>query len=147
MIKSSILIKYLAYVSRQSFILSNEEISNLLVTCRTNNSKAAITGMLIYFDGTFVQFLEGPENNIDQLFQKIKKDKRHQDVVLLIDGNQPEREFSNWSMAYKELTLEETAKRSGQKQFRKEDLFKGKDPNTSHPGLVLIKSFVSGLHI
>jgi hypothetical protein len=147
MIKSSILLKYLAYVSRQSFILSNEEVSDLLNTCRTNNSKAAITGMLIYFDGTFVQFLEGPENNIDQLFQKIKKDKRHQDVVLLIDGNQAEREFSNWSMAYKQLTIEETAQRTGQKQFRKEDLFKGKDPNTSHPGLVLIKSFVNNLHI
>lgn len=103
--------------------------------------------MLIYFDGTFVQFLEGPENNIDQLFQKIQKDKRHQDVVLLIDGIHKEREFSNWSMAYKELTPEETAKRCGQKQFTKEDLFKGKDPNTLHPGLVLIKSFVNGLHL
>ncbi|HZH69278.1 MAG TPA: BLUF domain-containing protein [Flavobacteriaceae bacterium] len=141
------MLKYLAYVSRQSFILSNDDISQLLETCRTNNSNANITGMLIYFDGTFVQFIEGPENNIDQLFQKIKKDKRHQDVVLLIDGIQVEREFSNWYMAYKELTLEETAKRSGQKQFRKEDLFKGKDPNTSHSGLILIKSFVNNLHI
>lgn len=141
------MLKYLAYVSRQSFILSNDDISQLLETCRTNNSNTNITGMLIYFDGTFVQFIEGPENNIDQLFQKIKKDKRHQDVVLLIDGIHKEREFSNWSMAYRKLSSEETAQRLGLQQFKKEELFNGKDPNTSHPGLVLIKSFVNGLHL
>lgn len=78
--------KYIAYVSRQSFILTDEDISNLLITCRTKNTRNEITGMLIYFDGTFVQFLEGPKENIEPLFATISKDKRHQDVILLIDG-------------------------------------------------------------
>jgi len=141
------LLKYIAYVSRQSFILSNEDISNLLVTCRANNTRNEITGMLIYFDGTFVQFLEGPKNKIDSLFETISKDKRHQDIILLIDGTSGKREFEDWSMAFKQMTLPETAKLIGQKEFKKEDLFKGKDPNTEHPGLLLIKSFVNNLHI
>lgn len=103
--------------------------------------------MLIYFDGTFVQFLEGPKENIDPLFESISKDKRHQDVILLIDGVSSKREFEDWSMAFKKITQPETARILGQKDFKKEDLFKGKDPNTEHPGLLLIKSFVNNLHI
>lgn len=141
------MIKYIAYVSRQSYILKDEDISTLLVTCRTKNMRNEITGMLIYFDGTFVQFLEGPKENIDPLFDIISKDKRHQDVILLIDGVSSKREFEDWSMAFKKLTQPETAKILGQKDFKKEDLFKGKDPNTEHPGLLLIKSFVNNLHI
>ncbi len=139
--------KYIAYVSRQSFILTDEDISNLLITCRTKNTRNEITGMLIYFDGTFVQFLEGPKENIEPLFATISKDKRHQDVILLIDGVSDKRVFEDWSMAYKKITQAETAKLIGQKDFKKEDLFKGKDPNTEHPGLLLIKSFVNNLHI
>lgn len=138
---------YLAYVSRQSHILSEEDISALLQKCRSNNSQKDITGMLIYFDGTFVQFLEGPEYNINELFAKISKDKRHQDVILLLDGKSEKREFSDWTMAYKKLSVSEVNKIEGLHNFQKEDLFKGKDPNTEHPGLVLIKAFVSGLHI
>ncbi len=134
-------------MSRQSYILKDEDISTLLVTCRTKNMRNEITGMLIYFDGTFVQFLEGPKENIDPLFDIISKDKRHQDVILLIDGVSSKREFEDWSMAFKKLTQPETAKILGQKDFKKEDLFKGKDPNTEHPGLLLIKSFVNNLHI
>lgn len=141
------MLKYLAYVSRQSYILTNDDISNLLVSCRTNNTRNEITGMLIYFDGTFVQFLEGPENTINILFDKIKNDKRHQEIIPLVEGIATQREFGDWSMAFKKLTADDTSKIVGQKDFKKEDLFKGKDPNSEHPGLVLIKSFVNNLHI
>jgi len=138
---------YIAYVSRQSHIMSEEDISALLSKCRTNNTQNGITGMLIYFDGTFVQFLEGPEENLNQLFAKISKDKRHQDVILLLDGQTEKREFADWTMAYKKLSVYEVNKIEGLKNFQKEDLFKGKDPNTEHPGLIMIKAFVSGLHL
>lgn len=141
------MLKYLAYVSRQSYILSEDAIADLLKRCRTNNAKNNITGMLIYFDGTFVQFLEGPEETINQLFSTIIKDKRHQDVILLLDGKAEKREFADWSMAYKKISPQEVSQIEGLKNFKKEDLFKGKDPNTEHPGLVMIKAFVSGLHL
>jgi hypothetical protein len=127
--------------------MSEEDISALLSKCRTNNTQNGITGMLIYFDGTFVQFLEGPEENLNQLFAKISKDKRHQDVILLLDGQTEKREFADWTMAYKKLSVYEVNKIEGLKNFQKEDLFKGKDPNTEHPGLIMIKAFVSGLHL
>ncbi len=138
---------YLAYVSRQSHILSEENISALLQKCRTNNAQKDITGMLIYFDGTFVQYLEGPEESINQLFAKIILDKRHQDIIVLLDGKTEKREFADWSMAYKRVNASDLKNVEGLKNFKKEDLFKGKNPNTEHPGLLMIKAFVSGLHI
>lgn len=141
------MLKYLAYVSRQSYILSDDDIHLLLENCRMKNSQNEITGMLIYFDGTFVQYLEGPEANIDRLYSNISKDKRHQDVILLLDGKTENREFADWSMAYKKMTSPEISEIEGLKDFKKEDLFKGKNPNTEHPGLVMIKAFVSGLHL
>src|SRR5690606_23554224 len=139
------MIKYLAYVSRQSYILTDSVISDLLQKCRNNNAEKGITGMLIYFDGTFVQFLEGPDENLNQLFLKISQDKRHQDIILLLEGIAEKRGFSDWSMAYKKVTQSEVSQIEGLRNFKKEDLFKGKDPNTEHPGLVMIKAFVSGL--
>lgn len=141
------MIKYIAYVSRQSYILTDEDISDLLTSCRTKNTRNEISGMLIYFDGTFVQFLEGPEDKLNPLYSKILDDKRHQEIILLLDGHAQERQFEEWSMAYKKLSTPEATKIVGQKDFKKEDLFKGKDPNTEHPGLLLIKSFVNNLHI
>ncbi|MEX0995788.1 MAG: BLUF domain-containing protein [Flavobacteriaceae bacterium] len=141
------MINYIAYVSRQSYILSDGDISDLLVSCRTKNTRNGITGMLIYFDGTFVQFLEGPEESLNPLYSKIVNDRRHQDIILLIEGQAQERQFEEWSMAYKKLSIPEATKIVGQKEFKKDDLFKGKDPNTEHPGLLLIKSFVNNLHI
>lgn len=141
------MLKYLAYVSRQSHILSEDAIADLLKKCRNNNAKMNITGMLIYFDGTFVQFLEGPEKNIHQLFEVISIDKRHQDVIILLEGTTNKREFADWSMAYKKVSSQEVAQIDGLKKFKKEDLFNGKDPNTEHPGLVMIKSFIGGLHL
>ncbi|MEX2350524.1 MAG: BLUF domain-containing protein [Flavobacteriaceae bacterium] len=141
------MLKYIAYVSRQSFILSEEEITNLLVNCRVNNSRNNISGMLLYFDGTFVQYLEGPKEQVETLFQKISKDKRHHEVVTLMEGDAKQREFEDWSMAYKQITASEVEKITGRRDFKKEDLFKGKNPESEHPGIVLLRSFVNNLHI
>lgn len=143
----TILLKYIAYVSRQTHILTDQDIKLLLEKCRANNENNKITGMLIYFDGTFIQFLEGSDEIIDSLFLKIEKDIRHTEVVLLLEGFSEKREFGQWSMAYKTLTLPESLKIIGQKDFRKEDLFKGKNPESEHPGIVLLKSFVNNLHL
>ncbi|PKP11207.1 MAG: hypothetical protein CVU08_12610 [Bacteroidetes bacterium HGW-Bacteroidetes-3] len=143
----TILLKYIAYVSQQTHILTDLDIKNLLEICRKNNLQNKISGMLIYFDGTFVQFLEGSEERIDILFSKIENDKRHQKIVLLLEGFSEKREFSEWSMAYKHLKLQETIKIIGQKDFKKEDLFKGKNPESEHPGIALLKSFVNDLHL
>ena len=95
------MLKYIAYVSRQSHIITDRALKELLEEARNNNTASAITGMLIYFHGTFIQYIEGEEENVDWLYSKIAKDKRHQNITELDSGFNKERAFSDWSMAFK----------------------------------------------
>ena len=45
-----------------------------------------------------LQVLEGPKNTLFDLFQKIRDDKRHTDVVVDSSGHVLWRQFSGWEM-------------------------------------------------
>jgi hypothetical protein len=63
-----------------------------------NNARIGVTGGL-YFDGEmFFQVLEGPENAVALLFDRIRKDPRHREVALVCRHPIPERMFGLWTM-------------------------------------------------
>ena len=76
-------------------------LSEILRVARTNNRKHGITGALMLYEHKdwFAQVLEGPETEINTLFERIKKDPRHKDVEVKEAGNAPARLFSKWAMA------------------------------------------------
>ncbi len=92
---------YLVYVSTSVEPLSNEDLTQLLLKSRINNSKAGITGMLLYNSGTFFQVLEGEEQELNSLFERVKHDSRHKGIIKLKSGNIPERHFPDWSMGFR----------------------------------------------
>ena len=57
-----------------------------------------ITGCLMVSGSRVVQFLEGPTDAVDTLYQKIEQDKRHTSVVLLYKDDAVEREAAQWAM-------------------------------------------------
>ncbi len=91
------------YVSSAVRLLSDEELAALLETSRRNNAKRDITGMLLYKDGNFMQFLEGPKESVCALLATIKTDPRHRGMIVLMQSEHPDREFSDWSMGFKAL--------------------------------------------
>lgn len=80
--------------------LTSAQVDEILMESREFNDKHEITGCLIYHDGFFVQYLEGNAEIVLVLFEKIRVDKRHYEVILLSQGNIYSREFDTWSMAY-----------------------------------------------
>ena len=48
----------------------------------------------------FLQCLEGSRENVNQIYRKIVKDSRHQDLVLLDYTEIESRTFASWSMGY-----------------------------------------------
>ena len=50
-----------------------------------------------------MQILEGDQEIIDALYERIEKDKRHFNVELMHTANADDRIFSNWAMAYLNL--------------------------------------------
>ncbi|MGD1845815.1 MAG: BLUF domain-containing protein [Salibacteraceae bacterium] len=93
---------HLLYTSRRSESCTDEGIKALLNTCRANNRKTGISGVLLHSDYFFLQYIEGPEC-IHQLFEKIQTDSRHQEVNLINFGPIESRAFPNWQMGYKSV--------------------------------------------
>ena len=56
--------------------------------------------------GYLQQVIEGKETDIDQLFDNIIRDKTHSGVIRLLKEPIEQRNFSNWSMGFKNLSLE-----------------------------------------
>ena len=90
----------LIYYSTASPDLSTNDILNILENSRDFNSKNEITGCLLYHNNEFVQLIEGEEEAVKKLYAKIESDKRHSNLIIVIQDNIAGRSFKNWSMAY-----------------------------------------------
>lgn len=79
------------------------DIHEMLQKARANNEKLGITGCLLYYNGEFIQYLEGSQIRVLELYDKIKKDKKHKDIELIAYNERDSREFDQWEMAYEDF--------------------------------------------
>jgi hypothetical protein len=94
----------LIYLSTAVEDFSQSELEELLEKSRKNNQPKGITGLLVIKGRTFIQCLEGEESVIRELFEKIEKDDRHKDVMILEeDEDIQERYFPSWDMGFKNI--------------------------------------------
>ena len=93
----------LIYVSSSAAPFSQTDLVALLETARRNNALIDVTGMLLYKDGNFMQAIEGEDATIHELHAKIERDPRHQGLITLLKRPIQERQFSNWSMGFRNL--------------------------------------------
>ncbi len=91
------------YVSSATRLFSEQELIGLLRVSRNNNQRDAITGMLLYKDGNFLQALEGPESAVRRRLEIIRQDPRHRCILSLTEKHQTERNFLDWSMGFRNL--------------------------------------------
>jgi Sensors of blue-light using FAD len=88
------------YASVASKPYSTKMLVELLDKARNRNSAAGISGMLLYHEGSFLQVLEGPNEAVDALYEKIHKDPGHCDPILLSRELIEKKEFEEWSMGF-----------------------------------------------
>lgn len=93
-------LSYWVYISSAARPFSEEELNALLRKSRENNERSGLTGMLLYKDGNFIQMLEGPEQAVQTMTEKIGKDTRHQSIVSLAHTRQSQRLFPNAWMGF-----------------------------------------------
>ena|ERR1700761_3151777 len=96
--------KYLIYLSSAVRLMPEADLLSLLNNARERNKKHHITGLLLYSDGTFIQVLEGAEEDVDLIFSSIEKDKRHKNIIKLIEQPLEKRNFADWSMGFSSIT-------------------------------------------
>lgn len=88
----------LLYASRAASGLDAEELHNILKQSKANNPRTGVTGVLCFSGEIFIQVLEGGRMAVNALYNRIARDGRHTDVVLLSYEEISERRFAGWSM-------------------------------------------------
>lgn len=75
-------------------------IEQILDTSRRQNIEADVTGALMFNEGCFAQVLEGELQAVEETFERIQMDERHDRVIILMFEQTRERVFSDWSMGW-----------------------------------------------
>lgn len=92
---------FLIFVSRALSPLADEEMAALQKQMTQANRLSGISGCLLHEDGQFIQMLEGPKEVVAALMERIRRDSRHADVRLVIEGPAKRRVFYHWGMVFK----------------------------------------------
>lgn len=111
----------LIYVSTSVKLLNDEELLDILKVSRENNSSRDATGLLLYKGGNFMQVLEGPDEVVEAVFETIKADPRHKDVIVLSREQISNRQFPAWEMAFQNLDNPEVKNEPGYSQFLQDE--------------------------
>ena len=88
----------LTYTSRATEALTAAAMDAILASSRKNNPGNGITGVLCTNNYIFLQMLEGGRKEVNETYNRIAADKRHQDVQILNFEEITERKFAVWSM-------------------------------------------------
>ncbi len=89
------------YISKRSENCDEAEIQKILESAIRNNPAEGATGLLLYSDTKFIQYVEGERVKILALYDKIKQDERHHDIILMSLSLIKDRVFPNWHMGGK----------------------------------------------
>lgn len=89
----------ISYCSRGNPDLDGEALRQIISVSRRNNAIHGITGLLAYGSGLYFQWLEGPPQALQHLMDRIRRDPRHDSLVILgANFDEPERVFPQWDM-------------------------------------------------
>jgi hypothetical protein len=93
------LLHQVVYCSRAAREVDGAVVDRIVATARRINPAQGITGLLVFGSGVFFQWLEGPRDHITGLMARIRRDPRHDEVVMLSQNEEvQERLFPDWSM-------------------------------------------------
>lgn len=98
--------KRVIYVSHRHSSTSNVEINNIVNVAKEFNNIHDIKGVLVSLPDHFYQVLEGPDNIVIKLMERIEKDHRHHSVNVFSDEAISNYEFGKWSMIHHDIDEE-----------------------------------------
>lgn len=91
--------KCLIYKSTPSKELKDRALRTMLVNAKKFNRENDVTGCIFINHEKVIQLIEGEKNTIDQLYNRILKDTRHQQIETLLEKEIYTRSMQDWSMA------------------------------------------------
>lgn len=88
----------ICYVSTAADELTFEETKDLLHETRDSNNKKNLKGILLYSEGNFFQVLEGEKKEVLKLYEKIKKDPRHYNIIQIVGKDIEQGSFDDYKV-------------------------------------------------
>lgn len=101
-------LKFLLYRSIPARRTTAQTVQDILQQSRENNPREGLTGFLHVDGEMYLQYIEGHPGPLGRKVRHIQKDRRHQDFLILAEGDLPVRLFPDWAMG--ELELADTPK-------------------------------------
>ncbi len=95
---------YVSRVSAPAALALASTVQDVLNASRVNNARASVTGMLLTFNGYFVQALEGADHAVRTTLARVALDPRHEDLHVLGTDFCSARAFGRWAMCANDLS-------------------------------------------
>ncbi|MBI9059275.1 MAG: BLUF domain-containing protein [Labilibaculum sp.] len=132
---------HIVYLSVSKQELSEKELADFLSVIRAKNKKLQVSGLLLYNEGMFIQVVEGEKKTVQNLFQNVKNDSRHSNIVKLLEEDIAKRSFPDWSMGFKIISNKETENIPGFSDLLKEEIASEPMPGIAEQVVILLNSF------
>jgi Sensors of blue-light using FAD len=127
---------YLSTASKTK--MSDSDLSNLLLKSQKSNRNIDITGILLHKNGEFIQILEGEKKSVLDLFEIIKKDKRHKNIIAFDQKEIEKRYFTGYFMAFDDTHFDNLNKFESLRDFNQDKILKS-DKDTV---ILFLKTFL-----
>ncbi|MDC8003233.1 BLUF domain-containing protein [Aureisphaera galaxeae] len=91
------------YYSTAQPYLEEADIEKLLQQTETDNNARRVSGILVFKEGNFFQILECPTSQKEELialFEKIKNDPRHYNVIKVVERHNRSRLFETYKSSF-----------------------------------------------
>ena len=86
------------YISKAAIGADSDQLEIIVTESVAWNKAVGVTGML-WFDGArFAQVLEGDHDAVGVTMDRIRRDRRHSDIEIVLDRQIAHRMFATWAM-------------------------------------------------
>ena len=91
-------LRSLAYTSHAALDLQATDLESIHRAARESNALNGVTGLLVFNGTHFLQVIEGAEAALDDLLERLRRDRRHSGLEVHDERTIENRSFPDWSM-------------------------------------------------
>ena len=92
------MLRRVIYISRSLIGADPQKIEEVISSSIRRNAEVEVTGMLWADGESFAQVIEGGSDQVGLTMDRIRNDRRHADIEVLLDRAVLSRQFGDWSM-------------------------------------------------
>jgi hypothetical protein len=93
-------VREIVYFSTAAESQAEADIADVVAASYRHNVRDRITGLLVAGGHRYLQIVEGPPEPLEAMLGRIRRDRRHVGVTVLVDRHLPSRSFTSWPVVF-----------------------------------------------